>query len=183
MKNDDTFVTGQEVNVDAIVNIAITKYSKLQRFLRRFERDPFLVEDLVQDVFVEVIKSASRYEGRSNPETWIFGVAANLGRSHRASMSMSRFCGREVQMDEEDIELQHVDMSFMDNLIATERLRQVQAEVETMSPSLKMTFESIFVYDLTYQQTADFLNVPIGTVRSRASRLRELLQPRDPEFH
>ena len=79
MKNDDTFVTGQEVNVDAIVNIAITKYSKLQRFLRRFERDPFLVEDLVQDVFVEVIKSASRYEGRSNPETWIFGLPLTWG--------------------------------------------------------------------------------------------------------
>lgn len=182
MTNHNTSIAGQGVSVDAIIHIAIAKYANLQRFMRRFERDPFLAEDLVQNVFVEVIKSASRYNGRSSPETWIFGIAANLGRNHSARMYMRRVCGREVQMEEEDIELQGVDTSFMDNLITAERLRQIQAEVATMSVPMRMTFELVFLNSWTYQQTADFLNVPIGTVRSRTSRLRELLQPLNPEF-
>jgi RNA polymerase sigma-70 factor (ECF subfamily) len=163
------------MSVDVIINTAIASHRKLLHFMRRFERDPTLVEDLAQDVFVEVIKSVSRYEGRSSPETWIFGVAANVGRSHRASMTRRRVQGREVHMEDEDIELQHVDAGFLENLIATERLGQIQAAVDEMPSALRHTFESLYVCDLSYQQTADLLGVPIGTIRSRASRLRELL--------
>lgn len=170
------FAKTQAIDPDIMVAVALKNRQKLQRFLRRFERNPCLIEDLVQDIFLEVIKYASRYEARSSPETWIFGIAANLGRRHRACILTRRALYSEVQFSDEEIEQQPSDANCLNDMFVAQRLKRTQDAVAAMSRSLQMTFESVFICDMSYQQAADHLGVPVGTIRSRTSRIRELLR-------
>ncbi len=58
-------------------------HEALCRFLARLSRDPSEIDDLVQQTFVEVWRSAARFRGGAQVRTWMFGIAANLVR-HRA---------------------------------------------------------------------------------------------------
>jgi DNA-directed RNA polymerase specialized sigma24 family protein len=81
-----------------LATLALRTDGKLRSFLRRFERDPQLVDDLVQDVYVEVLKSLRNFGGRSCLESWIFGVAQNVGRQHVAKAVAHR--ARFVDMED-----------------------------------------------------------------------------------
>ena len=68
----------------------------LHQFLRYRLRDPFDAGDVVQDVFLEIWRAAARFEGRSAPRTWIFGIARNK------AVDRMRRGGREVTAPEPD---------------------------------------------------------------------------------
>jgi RNA polymerase sigma factor (sigma-70 family) len=148
---------------------------KLRSFLRRFERDPQLVDDLVQDVYLEVLKSLRNFGGRSCLESWIFGVAMNVGRQHVAKAVAHR--ARFVDMDMDDGPADTRGAPDVFHIVAMQqRLRLVDQKMRAMPQALASTFEAYIEEGLTYDQTAKSLSIPIGTVRSRISRVRELVQ-------
>jgi RNA polymerase sigma factor (sigma-70 family) len=153
--------------------LALRTEGKLRSFLRRFERDPQLVDDLVQDVYVEVLKSLRNFSGRSCLESWIFGVAQNVGR-HLLRLHKTRAVGHR---------LGHVlpaDTSGTPDVFhivsLQQRLRLVDQKMRAMPKALSSTFEAYIEDGLTYEEAAKLLRIPIGTVRSRISRVRELVQ-------
>lgn len=93
-----------------LATLALRTDGKLRSFLRRFERDPQLVDDLVQDVYVEVLKSLRNFGGRSCLESWIFGVAQNVGRQHVAKAVAHR--ARFVDMEDGPADTRGAPMSF-----------------------------------------------------------------------
>lgn len=146
---------------------------KLRSFLRRFERDPQLVDDLVQDVYVEVLKSLQNFGGRSCLESWIFGVAQNVGRQHVAKAVAHR--ERFVDMEDGPVDTRGAPDVFH-TVSMQQRLRLVDQKMRAMPEALSSTFEAYIEEGLTYEQTAQSLRIPIGTVRSRIFRVRELVQ-------
>ncbi len=171
-----TYFFTREGLVDELEILATKCDLKLRRFLRKFERDPHLIEDLVQETFVEAIRSVGSYQGRSKPETWLFGIALNIARGHRARMAANR----NVCVSLDDIEASSFDEpqteSLIDRVIAREMISQMGRRLESMSRDLVKTFECVCVNGMRYQEAADELNVPVGTIRSRIFRIRELLQ-------
>ncbi len=146
---------------------------KLRSFLRRFERDPQLVDDLVQDVYVEVLKSLRNFGGRSCLESWIFGVAQNVGRQHVAKAVAHR--ERFVDMEDGPVDTRGTPDVF--HIVSLQqRLRLVDKKMQAMPEALSSTFEAYIEEGLTYEQAAQSLRIPIGTVRSRIFRVRELVQ-------
>jgi RNA polymerase sigma factor (sigma-70 family) len=153
--------------------LAKRRDSKLRSFLRRFERDPQLVDDLVQDVYVEVLRSLKNYGGRSCLETWIFGVAVNVGRQHVAKAVAHR--QRFVDPDTVPPDARGAP-DVLHIVSMQQRLQRVESRVSTMPESLSSTFEAYIKDGLTYEEAAKSLSIPIGTVRSRIFRVRELVQ-------
>lgn len=170
VEREEAFRLGVDEQLETII---ARMSSQLRSFLRRFERDSQLIEDLVQDVYVEVLRSLHSYSGRSCLETWIHGVALNVGRQHVAREVAHR--QRFVEADDalfEEISVPDV----VHRVSMQQRLQRVQDKLNSMPPSLSSTFDAYVQDGLTYEETARSLRIPVGTVRSRISRVRELVR-------
>lgn len=141
----------------------------LLRFVQRYLGNQSDAEDVVQNTFVEAVRCAERFSGLSKPSTWLFGIALNLARNQ-----VRRNCADKYEC---------VDENFMDQIVDTHadpamliEWRQLAAKVDTLlgelPPKIRATFEAVLEGEVTYEEAARDLEIPIGTVRSRVSRVR-----------
>ena len=123
-------------------------------------------EDLEQEVFVKVWKNQDKYEERGNFKTWINTIAKNLSKDYLKSAD------KKVQINSTADE--EVLNSIKDNkatpdgtLMAKIRQKRIIQAIDSLKPKLK---EVIMLYDIegySYEEIAEKLNVPMGTVKSR----------------
>ena len=149
-------------------------YARYQRalfnYLLQLTPDYGLAEEILQDTLVAVWKSAHRFEGRSSLQTWLIGIARrqahNTLRQHKLPV---------------------VDETEMEELVATEPepeaftlasiARDELAEAfQQLAPLHREALVLIFVHELSYQETATILEVPVGTVKSRICNARRALR-------
>ena len=149
-------------------------YAHYQRalfnYLLQLTPDYGLAEEILQDTLVAVWKSAHRFEGRSSLQTWLIGIARrqahNTLRQHKLPV---------------------VDETEMEELVATEPepeaftlasiARDELAEAfQQLAPLHREALVLIFVHELSYQETATILEVPVGTVKSRICNARRALR-------
>jgi RNA polymerase sigma-70 factor (ECF subfamily) len=146
-----------------------THQQHLYRFVQRYVRNSEDAEDVVQNTFVEAIRCADRFSGLSKPSTWLFGIALNLARNQ-----VRRNCADMYEtVDDTFIEQivdQHADPAHLFES------RQITGKVEALLrgfPSkIRDTFDAVVNGEATYEEAAATLDIPIGTVRSRVSRVR-----------
>ncbi|CAN7525459.1 RNA polymerase sigma factor [Duganella sp. LjRoot269] len=152
-----------------IVKLYTTHRTHLLRFVQRYVGNREDAEDVVQNTFIEVSKCAHRFSGLSKPSTWLFGIALNLARNQVRRNAADRYDA--------------VDDDFMDQIADAYadpallfEYRQIAEKVGAMLDQLpvriRSTFEAVLDGDATYEEAAEQLHIPIGTVRSRVSRVR-----------
>lgn len=152
-----------------IVALYTTHRTHLLRFVQRYVGNHEDAEDVVQNTFIEAVKCAHRFSGLSKPSTWLFGIALNLARNQVRRNMADRYDA--------------VDENFMEQLVDTHadpamlyELRQIAQKVDALlgelPPKIRSTFEAVLDGDATYEEAAEQLHIPIGTVRSRVSRVR-----------
>ena len=141
----------------------------LLRFVRRYLRNAEDAEDVVQATFIEALRCADRYAGLSKPSTWLFGIALNLARNQ-----VRRNCNDLIDT---------VDDTFMDQIpdknadpASVVEMRQIAMRVDAILNELpakfRATFEAVLDGEASYEEAANQLQIPIGTIRSRVSRVR-----------
>lgn len=147
----------------------------LYRFVRRYVRNDEDAEDVVQQTFVEAVRCAPRFSGLSKPSTWLFGIALNLARNQ-----VRRSYGDLSDAVEESVLEQFAD-EHGDPARLVE-MRQIaglaQQMMEQLPEDIRHTFEAVLEGDCTYEAAAAQLGIPIGTVRSRVSRVRAAMRER-----
>jgi len=159
------------VGLSQIDVVALYKQHRthLLRFVARYLGNPHDAEDVVQNTFVEAMRCGPRFSGLSKPSTWLFGIALNLARNQVRRNGADRY--EEV---EEDFMEQLVDV-YADPARQYE-WRQLAAKVDKLigdlPPKIRDTFEAVLEGELTYEEAARAMDIPIGTVRSRVSRVR-----------
>jgi len=141
----------------------------LLMFVKRYLRNSEDAEDVVQNTFVEAVRCAHRFSGLSKPSTWLFGIALNLARNQ-----VRRNCADRYSECEEGFLEEIVDpRSDPADLIEARQLTLGIAKLlEGLPLKIRTTFEAVLDGDATYEQAAEQLDIPIGTVRSRVSRVR-----------
>lgn len=146
---------------------------RLRNFIRRRVGNAADVDDLVQDTCLEALRCLGRYQGHSRPETWFFGIAMNLVRSHyKHAYARPRFEDESAGADIQD------DLSEdpLDTLARHQEIDRLLKLVEELPEPSSTVLTLVFDERLTYEQAAHRLQIPIGTVRSRISRVRALLK-------
>lgn len=141
----------------------------LLRFVQRYLRNSDDVEDVVQNTFLEAVRCAHRFSGLSKPSTWLFGIALNLARSQ-----VRRNCADMYETVDEAYMDQIADLHSDPAQLVEQRqiFRKIQTKLEELPPNILATFSAVLEGASTYEEAAEYLQVPVGTVRSRVSRVR-----------
>lgn len=164
-----TTIPAHPVAAIDIVALYTEHRTHLLRFVQRYVGNHEDAEDVVQNTFIEAAKCAHRFSGLSKPSTWLFGIALNLARNQVRRNAADRY--------------EMVDENFMEQLVDTHadpamlyELRQIAQKIDDLLGELpvkiRSTFEAVLDGDATYEEAAEHLQIPIGTVRSRVSRVR-----------
>lgn len=141
----------------------------LQRFVERYVRNSEDAEDVVQNTFLEASRCADRFSGMSKPSTWLFGIALNLARNQ-----VRRNCADMHEAFDETFIEQIADIHADPAKVIEHReiADKVQTLLEELPPKIRATFEAVLEGEATYEQAAEQLAIPVGTLRSRVSRVR-----------
>jgi RNA polymerase sigma-70 factor (ECF subfamily) len=143
----------------------------LYRTAYRLIGDAHAAEDVVQETFRSVWKSRERYEPERGDRAWLMSIL----RRRAVDRWRRRDSGERIGGDELDALAVH-DADPLDDQYTDD----MQHALQRLHADLRETLLLVVVGELTHQETADLLGIPIGTVLSRVSRarnrLRELLQ-------
>ncbi|MCU5773671.1 RNA polymerase sigma factor [Erwiniaceae bacterium BAC15a-03b] len=146
---------------------------KLMNFIRKRIANPEDVEDVLQMTCLEVLRNRHKFMGASRPETWVFGIAVNLIRNYYKSQQ-SRYL-----LDTLDDEIT-ADLLFDNDPSDITEQRQLLGatlnSIEKLPGDIRTMLSILVENEGSYQDVAQHLNIPIGTVRSRLSRAREALR-------
>jgi len=184
MSSIDAFIPGGDASVaedcllDAerqriISELFRTHHARLCGFLARRLSNPDDASDLAQGAFVEAFRCLPRFAGRSHLSTWLYGIALNLLRSHLAR-THARGCS---SLDEaEETDLIDTAPSLHAAFETRAELHRVLDAIASAPPEQRETLLLVAIEGQTYEDAALRLDVAVGTVRSRVSRLRATLR-------
>ena len=160
------------MNLREVEVLARTHAGRLASFLRRRVGNPSDVEDLVQDTLLEAMRCMDQFQGQSRPETWLFGIALNLSRSYHKRARV-----RDIYAD---VETDEIPSQWCDDPCEIVSQRQSMGRVASavgQLPGDSYKLLKMVVHDnLSYDEAAREMDIPIGTVRSRVSRVRSHLR-------
>ncbi len=133
-----------------------------------------IAEDLLQEVFVKIWKYIDRYEPtKGTLFTWMLNIARNQAIDYLRSSGYRRQL-QHVQIDLSTLDLQSIDGADLFASKAT--LEEMKTNTLQLEPKYAEVIDMLFFYGWTYEQTAQILNLPIGTVKTRARKAIGLLK-------
>ena len=139
----------------------------LRRYARALTRNADLADDLVQDCLERAISRQGLFRPRGPLRAWLFTILLNL---HRNALRSSRRRGHEVDIDAID------ELSTPAPQPGHIALAEMARAIETLPAEQKEALLLIALEGLSYQEAADILKIPLGTLMSRLGRARAALR-------
>ena len=128
-------------------------------------------EDLAQDVFLKIFKSLNTFDRRANFQTWLISVSRNLCIDHYRSVRKEReTMNRDV--DPSDLSPVSTTASPYAQIELRDRVTLLRLALDKLAPALRTAVMMRDIQEMTYQEIADSLSLPEGTVKSRINRGR-----------
>lgn len=190
--DDLTLVAQAKTGDHAAFGLLAQRYGKaVLNVIDKMIRDRTIVEDLWQETFVRALENLHTYEPRAagnepGPSfaSWLYRIAANLTldelrrRNRWRMFSWDSFKPRRANEPEDEESYDPpADSPDATTLLETqEDIHRVRRALDTLSPEWRMMLIMREYQDLPYEEIADILQIPIGTVRSRLARAREQLR-------
>lgn len=157
----------------------------LYNFGLRLTSDPNDAEDLVQDTIVKAYRFFSSYEKGTNAKAWLFRILKNsyINNYRRKSKKPQEVDYDEVATFYETIRAERTETSDLEDKMFREL---IDDELTNALDRIPEDFRTVVllcdVEDFTYEEIANMLDVPIGTIRSRLHRGRNLLKAQLMEY-
>jgi RNA polymerase sigma-70 factor (ECF subfamily) len=148
----------------ALTQVYTSSYGRLVAQMLAMSGSRQEAEDAVQEAFVKAIGQGDRWPGIENPEAWLRTVALNHLRNRWRHLNVIRRLARPLPGPVVDVEL------TVDHVALVSALRRLE-------PRLREVVVLHYVADLTVTAVAAELDLPVGTVKWRLARARELLRP------
>ena len=128
-------------------------------------------EDLTQDIFLKIFKSLDTFDRRANFQTWLISVSRNLCIDHYRSVRKERET-IDRAVDPNDLMPVSAEISPYAALEARDRVSLLREAMGLLPDTLRTAVLLRDIQELTYQEIADRLHLPEGTVKSRINRGR-----------
>lgn len=149
----------------------------LMNFVFRFVGERNESEDIVQETFLRLFKNKHYYKEIAKFSTWIYTIAGNLAktelrkRKRRKLFSISHYMSTEKDYDIPDSSSSPESDT---NSIITDKI--IQSAIDKLSPKFKQVIILRDIQGFSYEEIAEIVNIPLGTVKSRVNRARLKLQ-------
>lgn len=139
-------------------------------------------EDLEQEVYIKLWKNSDKYKEQGSMKSWIGTIAKNTSKDYLKSAMV-----RNEQNSTSDefvlTSIKDKKTTPEDRVLASERQKKIIKAIDSLKPKLRETIMLCEIYGFTYEEAAEKLNCPIGTIKSRiynakkelAEKLEDLL--------
>jgi RNA polymerase sigma-70 factor, ECF subfamily len=152
--------TGDPVAAAALVRAT---QAEVWRFVAALV-DPGTADDLTQETYLRALRALPAFEGRSSARTWLFGIARRVCADHvRATVRRRRLLTEAARSLDEPPAADPAGLMGAAELLSR------------LNPDQREAFVLTQVLGLSYEEAAQSLEVPIGTIRSRVARARSAL--------
>ena len=175
----------------------VVKYQRrIERLIGRMVRDVDLVPDIAQETFIRAYRAMPKFRGESAFYTWLYRIAVNTAKKALMELKRDPLITESARASRDDddepsrVENELSDGETPDAVLASKQIAAaVNFAIEALSDELRQAITLREIEGLSYEEIAELMNCPIGTVRSRifrareaiALRLRPLLDTRDGE--
>lgn len=160
-------------------DLLVLKYQhRIVGLVGRYLRDQDEVQDVTQEAFIKAYRALPRFRGDSAFYTWLYRIAINTAKNHLVSRSR-RPPDSDVDVDFADGVYQESlsDMVNPENSLATDQLEAVVYKaIDDLAEDLKVAVTLREFEGLSYEEIAEVMECPVGTVRSRIFRAREAIE-------
>jgi RNA polymerase sigma-70 factor (ECF subfamily) len=161
----------------------VIKYQrKLGRLLSRYIRDASEVEDVTQEAFIKAYRALPTFRGDSAFYTWLYRIGINTAKNYlvalgRRAPTMTEVDNEEAESIEEGEQLK--DLNTPENQMMSRQIAEtVNSTLQELPEELRTAITLREIDGMSYEEIAQIMNCPIGTVRSRIFRAREAIAER-----
>ncbi|MFQ2037610.1 RNA polymerase sigma factor RpoE [Aeromonas veronii] len=176
---DEQLVERVQRGDKAAFNLLVKKYQhKVVNLVARYVNNPGDVPDVAQEAFIKAYRALPTFRGESAFYTWLYRIAVNTAKNYLTSQGR-RPPSSDVEADEAESygggeALQEV--STPENLALTDEIkRTVFSAIEALPEDLRTAITLRELEGLSYEEIAEIMDCPVGTVRSRIFRAREAI--------
>jgi RNA polymerase sigma-70 factor, ECF subfamily len=161
----------------------VLKYQhKVVKLVMRYVRSPAEAEDIAQEAFIKAYRALPQFRGDSAFYTWLYRIAINTAKNAVVSRDRSPIdFDLDLQNPDESYEMQGrlADTETPEALTLTDEIRTtVNEAIEALPDDLRMAIVLREIEGLSYEEIAESMGCPVGTVRSRIFRAREAIDRR-----
>lgn len=157
----------------------VDKYNRPIYFhIRKMVKEVEMVEDLVQEVFIKAFKNLKSYSTEYAFSTWLYRIATNHTIDYLRKKKLETFSINDpIQTKDGEMEVQLPDSSFATDapLLKKQRKAIVQEAIANLPEKYRRVIQMRHMEELSYDEIALELDLPLGTVKAHIFRARELL--------
>ena len=179
-KNVDQALVERVQNGDSrAFDLLVQKYqTRIAKLIARFVRNPADVQDVAQEAFIKAYRALPNFRGESAFYTWLYRIAINTAKNHLVAAGRK---SPSYAVDVQEVEKYDASEWLKEyatperELLADEIEATVKSALEVLPPDLREAITLREIEGLSYEDIAEVMNCPIGTVRSRIFRAREAI--------
>jgi len=163
-------------------DVLVQKYQhRIGHLIARYVRDTADVDDVAQEAFIKAYRGLANFRGDSAFYTWLYRIAINTAKNHLVSAGRrvpdQGVDASEAEQYESGTMLQ--ETATPERTLLTDEIRTtVDSAIAALPPDLREALTLREMEGLTYEEIAQAMNCPVGTVRSRIFRAREAVDER-----
>jgi RNA polymerase sigma-70 factor (ECF subfamily) len=164
-------------------DLLVLKYQRrIQRLIGRMVRDVDLVEDIAQETFIRAYRALAQFRGEAQFYTWLYRIAVNTAKKTLGDLkrdplvSDNSFRGGDEDDETSAVENELTSAETPETVLAAKEIAAtVNSAMEALPEELRQAVTLREIEGLSYEEIAEVMNCPIGTVRSRIFRAREAI--------
>ncbi|MFK8067507.1 MAG: RNA polymerase sigma factor RpoE [Gammaproteobacteria bacterium] len=163
-------------------DLLVIKYqNRVVNLVSRYVRDITDAQDIAQEAFLKAYRALPNFRGDSAFYTWLYRIAINTAKNHVASRARRPQEVQPIGSDDETYDLDDAlkETDTPENLLLTDEIQEtILSAIEDLPEDLRTAITLREVEGLSYDEIAEAMTCPIGTVRSRIFRAREAIDVR-----
>lgn len=183
--SDEELVRSVQAGNKAAFDLLVLKYQhRIVNLVSRYVRDQATAMDVTQEAFIKAYRGIARFRGESQFYTWLYRIAINTAKNYLVSEGRRT---PDYEVDAQDAEQMGGESALKEyatpegELLSEEISQAVQDVIARLPEDLRVAITLRELEGLSYEEIAQTMECPIGTVRSRIFRAREaidkVLQP------
>jgi RNA polymerase sigma-70 factor, ECF subfamily len=168
------------VQSDQFEELAMPLFDSLYNFAHWLTQNRDEAEDLVQETYVKALKGFSSFQLGTNFRAWMYRILRNTFLTSRTGLRATMTVSLESEEDGPDLAVE--DATPESILLERSGHQRLQSAIEELPVHFREILLLCDVEEMSYQEIAETLSIPIGTVMSRLSRARKGLRVRLQEL-